>query len=954
MDYKHSETEDKWRKHWEEHKTYKVENNSEKPKFYVLDMFPYPSGAGLHVGHPLGYIASDIYARYKTLKGFNVLHPMGFDAFGLPAEEYALQTGIHPATSTQQNMLGYKEQLGTLGFSFDWSREICTCVPDYYKWTQWIFTELFAHYYDLTQDKSVSIESLKEEFSKNGNLQVQASHTHLEEFSAAEWSAYSAKEQEDVLTNYRLAYRKVGYVNWCEELGTVLANDQVKDGLSERGGHPVEQKAMTQWYLRITAYAERLLNDLDTLNWSDALKTIQSNWIGRSEGASLFFDVDGSNEKIEVFTTRPDTIFGATYMVLAPKHELVAQLTNEKNKSTVADYIKHVGSKSELERMSNKEVTGVPLGSYAINPFTQKKVPIWIAEYVLKDYGTGAIMAVPSDDERDNAFALKFGLEIIPVVDKSDFPDAGMSDKLGKMMNSEFLNGLSVKEAIALMLKKVEERKIGSRRINYKLRDANFSRQRYWGEPFPIVYNADDIPEALPLDKLPLVLPDTDDFKPGKGGESPLSRLKDWANLENGYSRETDVMPAVAGSSWYYLRYMDPQNDGSFASSEAIEYWQDVDLYVGGAEHAVAHLMYARFWHKFLHDKGLVPTIEPFKKLINQGMIQGVIEFLYMLREKENGESVFHCAGIADQHPENDYVKIPIHVDFVNDYGSKKSYLDKIGIDKFIAWRPAYKNALFICTKGNYQSGVFTPNSNDAESHLLTHSEVGKMSKSKFNVINPDQVVNDYGADCFRMYEMFLGPIEQSKPWDIQGIEGVSKFVKKYWRLFHNEENAFTISEEKANEEELKILHETIKKVQSDIEKFSFNTAVSQFMICANTLKKLNCNKREVLYPLNILLAPFAPYITEEIHSKFGHKESVHHSAYPVHDEKYLTASTITIPLCVNGKKRSELIVSPNMSKDEMETAAKNDAQIIKWTEGKEIVKVIIIPGKMVNIVVKA
>ncbi len=954
MEYKHIETEEKWRKHWEESKLYKIENNSDKPKYYVLDMFPYPSGAGLHVGHPLGYIASDIYARFKRLKGFNVLHPIGFDAFGLPAEEYALQTGIHPAVSTEQNMLRYKEQLNKLGFSFDWSREVCTCKPDYYKWTQWIFTQLFAHYYDNTANKALPISELISEFSKNGNTKVNAANEHPDEFTAAEWNAYSAKEQDAVLTNYRLAFRKIGYVNWCEELGTVLANDQVKDGVSERGGHPVEQKAMTQWYLRITAYAERLLNDLDTLDWSDALKAIQRNWIGRSEGASMSFAVADSDEHIEIFTTRPDTIFGATYMVLAPKHPLVEKLTHPDNKEAVETYVDYVSSKSELERMSNKEVTGTALGSFAINPFTQKKVPIWIAEYVLKDYGTGAIMAVPSDDERDNAFALKFGLEIIPVVDKSEFPDAGMSDKLGKMINSEFLNGLSVKEAIATMLQKMEELNLGKRRINYKLRDANFSRQRYWGEPFPVVYNEEDIPETLSLEQLPLALPDTDDFKPGQGGEAPLSRLKDWVELENNYSRETDVMPAVAGSSWYYLRYMDPNNPDEFAKKENIDYWQDVDLYVGGAEHAVAHLMYARFWHKFLFDKDLVPTTEPFKKLINQGMIQGVIEFLYMLKEKENGESVFHCAGIAKLNDGVEYVKIPIHVDYVTDYGSKDSYINKKGIDNFIAWRPAYKNAKFVCSKGTYQSGKFTPIADATESHFLTLSEVGKMSKSKFNVINPDHVVEEYGADCFRMYEMFLGPIEQSKPWDIQGIEGVSKFVKKYWRLFHNDDNSFNVSEEAVNEDELKVLHESIKKINADIEKFSFNTAVSQFMICVNKLRKLNCNKREILSPLNILLAPFAPYITEEIHAKLGHDDSVHTNTYPQHEEKYLTSSSIAVPLCVNGKKRSELSVSPDMSKEDLEAAAKEDAQIIKWTEGKEIVKVIVIPGKMVNVVVKA
>ncbi len=947
MDYTPGNIEQKWRDHWKAEGTYKVSNDSDKPKYYVLDMFPYPSGAGLHVGHPLGYIASDIYARYKRLQGFNVLHPMGFDAFGLPAEEYALQTGIHPATSTHENMERYREQLSALGFSFDWDREVYTCDPNYYKWTQWIFAELFEHYYDQAAKKAMPIAELAKRFAAEGNLKVKAANSYKGKFTADEWNAMDKVAQADTLMEYRLAYRKIGYVNWCEELGTVLANDQVKDGVSERGGYPVVQKAMKQWYLRITAYADRLLYDLDEIDWSDSLKTIQSNWIGRSEGASLFFEVEGTNEKIEVFTTRPDTTFGATYMVLAPEHDLVAKFTTDEQKQAVADYIAYVKAKSEVERQQEKEVTGAFIGAYAINPFTKTRIPIWIGEYVLKDYGTGAIMAVPSDDERDNRFATKFGLEIIDVVDKSKYPDATLSDKLGIIKNSGFLNGMEVPEAITAACKKAEEMGIGEMHINYKLRDANFGRQRYWGEPFPVMYDADGLAHVLKVEDLPLELPKTDDFKPAKGGRSPLARMEDWTNLPNGMTRETDVMPAVAGSSWYFLRYMDPNNSEAFASQKAINYWQDVDLYVGGSEHAVAHLMYARFWHKFLHDKGLVPTNEPFKKLVNQGMIQGVIEFIFLDKNSPQDARRFVSADIAAQEPDSDFAKIPVHVDFVSNYGSPKSFLSKEGIEQFIEWRPAYKTAIFETVDGTYQHGQAVD-----KFEMLTLSEVGKMSKSKFNVINPDAVISRYGTDCFRMYEMFLGPIEQSKPWDTKGIDGVSKFLKRYWGLFFDKNGDWSVSDEAPTKDELKILHTAIKKVNDDIERFSFNTCVSGFMVCTNDLRKWRCNKRAILKELTILLAPFAPHVTEEIWKRLGESGSVHHATYPTFDESHLKEDSIEYPISINGKKRGVAEFSSDASRDDIMAAAKNLEIVKKWSEGKQIRKIIVVPGRMVNVVV--
>lgn len=942
------EIEKKWNANWEQNGTYHVEIDENKEKFYVLDMFPYPSGAGLHVGHPLGYIASDIFTRYKRMKGFNVLHPMGFDAFGLPAEEYALQTGIHPAVSTEQNIQRYCEQMKLLGFSFDWRRLVKTCDPKYYKWTQWIFTQLFEHYYDLEADKALPIHELVAHLEKNGNEGVRAYSEQVENFSAQSWKSYSLKEKEEQLMNYRLAYRKVGYVNWCEALGTVLANDQVKDGLSERGGYPVEQKAMTQWYLRITAYAERLLNDLLQLEWSDALKTMQTNWIGRSEGATIFFNISDSDKKLEIYTTRPDTIFGATFMVLAPEHAIVKDITSPLQLDKIDEYITYVKSRSEVERMAEKKVTGCFTGAYAIHPFTKTEIPIWISEYVLIDYGTGAIMAVPSDDERDETFAKKFDIPILPVVDKREYPGASHHDKVGKLINSDFLNGLEVKAAITKTCERIEEMQIGHAKVNYRLRDSNFSRQRYWGEPFPITYDSENIASIVQLENLPVELPHTQNFKPGKAGQSPLMKIPEWVNPSLGLTRETDTMPAVAGSSWYYLRYMDPQNAGAMASSESIEYWKDVDLYVGGSEHAVAHLMYARFWHKFLFDLNLVPTTEPFKKLINQGMIQGVIELLYLQKEKLNGLNRFASLEVAQNEPDSEWVKIPVHIDMVSDYGLETSYLTKQGILKFLNWIPEFKgNSIFETNQGRWKGDELPENI-----RFVTASEVGKMSKSKYNVINPDDIIERYGADCFRMYEMFLGPIEQSKPWDMKGIDGVSKFLKKYISLFYREDGQFSISADKPVAEELKVLHKAIKKVSEDIERFSFNTCISAFMVCTNDLKKLGCRKQAILEPLNRLLASFAPYTCEEINSEIDSSRSVHLSDFPVYEEKYLIQDSFEYPICFNGKKRGLKSFPTDMASKDMEANIKELEVYKKWTEGLSVRKIIIVPKRMVNVVV--
>ncbi len=952
MDFIPSDIEKKWKQFWKDHAVNKVDNNSTKEKFYVLDMFPYPSGSGLHVGHPLGYIASDIYSRFKKMQGFNVLHPMGFDAFGLPAEQYAIQTGVHPADSTAKNLEMYKNQLNNIGFNYDWSRSVNTSDPSFYKWTQSIFLKLYDAYYDLSEDKAKHIDGLKQHLELHGTEQLEAFCGEEQAISSSDWKGLSPKEQEDFIMNYRLAFRKISYVNWCEELGTVLANDEVKDGFSERGGFPVEKKAMMQWSLRITAYADRLLNSLDNLEWSEALKAMQRNWIGKSEGAQIFFPIDQHQEALEVFTTRPDTIFGATFMVIAPELDIVQSITTAAQKEEVQSYIEYVSNKSEKDRMASaKEVTGAFTGAYALHPFSGKKLPIWISEYVLKDYGSGAIMAVPSDDDRDQLFAEKMGLEIIPVVDKSMHEGASSSDKKGVLINSDFLNGLEVKEAIKKAIDAVEEKGIGTRKINFKLRDANYSRQRYWGEPFPISYDDQGLIHPAKAEDLPLELPALDNFKPTAGGKSPLARLDNWVQHE-GLTRETDTMPGFAGSSWYFLRYMDPNNQEAFASKEALEYWQDVDLYVGGTEHAVGHLMYSRFWHKFLYDLGLVPTNEPFKRLINQGMIQGVIESLYMLKEKENGIAHFISADLTDQYQEDDYVKISVYIEYIKEYGSNDSYMDQACIDQFLAWRSEFKEAKFSCKTGSYQQGNFDNGATAENFRMLTKSEVGKMSKRYFNVINPDDVVAKYGADCFRMYEMFLGPVEQSKPWDTNGIDGVSKFLRRLWSLYHSVDNNWSIDEQAASKAELKILHKTIKKVTEDIKNFGFNTCVSSFMVAVNELKKLQCSKREILEPLCLLIAPFAPFISEELWEKLGHQTSVHQASYPIFDASKLVEDEVTYPICFNGKKRLEATFASSASREDiMELVLQVDG-IDKYLEGKTPKKIIVVPGRMINLVV--
>ncbi len=920
MDYNFIDIENKWQKYWKEHKTYRVDINKSKPKYYVLDMFPYPSGAGLHVGHPLGYIASDIYSRYKRLSGFNVLHPMGYDAFGLPAEQYAIQTGQHPAITTDNNIKRYREQLDKIGFSFDWSREVRTSEPDYYKWTQWAFIQMFKHWYNNKTKKAEPIEKLIEEFAANGNKNIDAATSQTETFSAAQWNALNEVQQREILLNYRLAYRANTKVNWCPELGTVLANDEVKDGVSLRGEFTVYQKDMEQWSLRITAYAERLLTGLDTVNWTDSLKEMQRNWIGKSQGAQVFFDVEKQDFKIEVFTTRPDTIYGATYMVLAPESEYVTQLTTLEQKTEVEAYIQRSQKRTERERMAEvKNITGVFTGSYAINPFTNKEIPIWIADYVLAGYGTGAIMAVPAHDSRDYAFAKHFNLPIIQVVSGGDISEESYDAKEGKMMNSELINGLDVKEAINKTITIIEERKIGTRQINYRLRDAIFSRQRYWGEPFPI-YFKDGVPYPVAEKDLPLELPKIDTYKPTEDGDPPLGRAIDW-KTEDGYNYELSTMPGFAGSSAYYLRYMDPKNSEALVSKEANGYWQDVDLYVGGTEHAVGHLMYSRFWNKFLFDLGYIVKNEPFKKLINQGMIQGRSNFVYRVK----GTNQYVSYGLKAEY---DVIELHVDVNIVHN--------DILDTEAFKNWSPDYKDAEFILEEGKYKCGW----------------AVEKMSKSMYNVVNPDSIIEQYGADTLRLYEMFLGPIEQAKPWDTNGIEGVHKFLRKYWKLFHDNNSELNISDEKASNAELKVLHKTIKKVTDDIERFSFNTSVSAFMICVNELSSLKCNKREILEPLTVLLAPFAPHITEELWQALGYQETVNHAKFPIFEEKYLKEDSITYPVAFNGKRRYEIQVAADASNQEIEKLALEHETAAKWMDGKTPKKVIVVPKRMVNIVI--
>ena len=1069
MGYEFGKIESKWQKFWKENKTFKAYNNSEKPKYYVLDMFPYPSGAGLHVGHPLGYIASDIYARYKRHKGFNVLHPMGYDAYGLPAEQYAIQTGTHPEITTNKNIEKYRQQLDHIGFSYDWDREVRTSDPHYYKWTQWTFIQLFNSWYNNDKQKAENIELLIAVFEKNGNAGINAASEEVEIFTAAEWNSWDEVEQQQMLMHYRLAYLSDTMVNWCPELGTVLANDEVKDGFSERGGYPVEKKLMKQWSLRITAYGQRLLDGLDNIDWSENVKEIQRNWIGRSEGASVVFrlsptlstvegaghgyqnadkkiwpllkessreqrhdpteaeeyvwqrirakklgykirrqhavdtfitdficlskqtviEIDGGiheekdqkeydeyrtnrleelgftvirfsnkevfenidkvvlsiknyldkkettpspqgegwGEAIEVFTTRPDTLFGATFMVLAPEHELIQKITTADHKDEVEKYVSWAKNRSERERMTEvKSVTGVFTGAYGINPLNGEEIQIWTADYVLAGYGTGAIMAVPGHDSRDFAFARFFGLPIIQVVTKEgEEPtdpqtwEDSYDSKEGLMINSGFINGMPVKQAIRSTIDKLEEKGIGFGKINFRLRDAIFSRQRYWGEPFPMYYK-NGMPYPLDESELPLKLPPVDKYLPTESGEPPLARAENWKTKE-GYPLETNTMPGFAGSSGYYLRYMDPTNDKQYFSKEANEYWQDIDLYLGGDEHATGHLIYSRFWNKFLFDLGMVCKDEPYKKLINQGKIQGRSSFVYRVK----GANQFVSFGLRKQ-----YQTQALHVDINMVDG------DVLDTEAFKSWRPEFADAEFILEDGKYNCG----------------HEVEKMSKSKLNTQSPDDLIHKYGADTLRLYEMFLGPIEQHKPWDTKGIEGVFRFLNKLWRLYFNQDDQLHVSDEKATDEELKVIHKTIKKITSDIQRFSFNTGVSAFMICVNELSELNCHKREILEPLVILLAPYAPHISEELWQSLGHNEGVSHVPFPLHDEKYLVENTFSYPVSFNGKMRFKLELPAEMSVPEIEKAVIAAEEAQKWTDGKTVRKIIVVPKRIINIVV--
>lgn len=921
MDYNFRDIEKKWQTEWAAKKTFKAVENPEKPKYYVLDMFPYPSGAGLHVGHPLGYISSDIFSRYKRLKGFNVLHPMGYDAFGLPAEQYAIQTGQHPEVTTSKNIARYREQLDRIGFSYDWSREVRTCDPGFYKWTQWAFLKMFDSYYCNSRGSARPISELISKFAESGTEGLNVACGNELKFTAEQWNSWSEKERSKVLMNYRIAYQGETAVNWCPKLGTVLANDEVKEGLSVRGGFPVEQKKMTQWQLRVSAYAERLLEGLDRVDWTDSLKEMQRNWIGRSYGTEVGFKVlTGEKETmVTIFTTRVDTIFGVTFMVLAPESDLAKELVTPEQKVQVEEYIAYVKKKTERERIAEtKTVTGVFSGSYGVNPLTGEKVPVWISEYVLAGYGTGAIMAVPAHDSRDYAFAKKFGLPIIPIIEGCDVSEASFDAKAGKMCNSGFLDGMDVKEAISAAMDYVEAKGLGRRKVNYRLRDAIFSRQRYWGEPFPIYYK-DGIPTALPMDKLPLTLPEIDEFKPTETGEPPLARAKDWTY--GGWPLETSTMPGFAGSSAYYLRYMDASNDEALVSRDADEYWRNVDLYIGGTEHATGHLIYSRFWNKFLYDLGYVCEDEPFKKLINQGMIQGRSNFVYRVV----GTNKFVSLGLK-----SGYETTEIHVD-VNIVHN-----DKLDLEAFKAWRPEYADAEFILENGEYVCGY----------------AIEKMSKSMFNVVNPDDICNSYGADTLRLYEMFLGPIEQSKPWDTKGIDGVNRFLKKFWRLFWDGDK-FMVTDEKPSSEELKTLHKLIGKEQADIESFSFNTTISAFMIAVNDLSDRKCSKRGILEPLVVLLSPFAPHISEELWHELGHESSVSDASFPEYVEAYTIENNAVYAVSFNGKTRFTAQLPKSLDASGVEAAIRAMPQTAKYTDGKNIVKVIVVPGKIVNIVVK-
>jgi leucyl-tRNA synthetase len=968
MEYNFRAIEKKWQENWVGSHAYRVSNNSQKPKCYVLDMFPYPSGAGLHVGHPLGYIASDIYARYKRLKGFNVLHPMGWDAFGLPAEQYALETGQHPAVTTAQNIDAFRKQLDNIGFCFDWEREVKTSEPEYYKWTQWIFLQLFDSWFDRSAQKARRIAELTAIFEKEGNATHECPGDRSITFSAAEWKSYDEARQREILMHYRLAFLAYAEVNWCAELGTVLANDEVVNGVSERGGFPVVKKKMRQWFLRITEYANRLLEGLETVNYSDAMKEMQRNWIGKSQGAEISFKFAGSDESLTVYTTRPDTIFGVDFMVVAPEHELVAKITTADNKAAVDKYLDYVQSRSERERMAEvKSITGCFTGAYVLNPFNGKQIPVWISEYVLAGYGTGAIMAVPCGDQRDFNFAKHFNIPVTNIIGDAFNGEDANPTKDAILQHSDFLDGVPMKKAMDIVIDKIEAMGIGKRQINFKMRDAGFSRQRYWGEPFPIVYK-NGIPYAVDEKDLPVKLPHVDTYKPGEDGEGPLANITDWVNIDADTRRETNTMPGYAGSSWYFLRYQDPGNKTEFASRAATDYWNQVDVYIGGTEHAVGHLLYSRLWTKVLFDLGYLGFDEPYKKLINQGMIQGSSRFVKRLRfvhsehkiiaddiepiSLPDNKQVFISDGIDTS--DVTYVKNLIraqdpaladHLDSMHVNAVLISYIhmdvnlvdgNVLDIEAAKKWKADFANSIFLL-----ENGQFT-----------CKSEVEKMSKSKYNTVNPNILVDKYGADTFRMYEMFLGPVEQSKPWDTKGIEGVHRFLKKLWRLFADEQKGLIVTEGEATPEELKILHKTIQKIDADTENFSYNTAVSQFMICVNELSTLKCSKHSVLEQVLILLTPYAPHISEELWHQLGHTTSILDAPYPVFEEKYVKESTFTYPIAVNGKTRSEMSFPLDADNAAIEQAVMANEVVQKWIEGKPVKKLVIVKGRMINIVV--
>lgn len=971
--------EDKWRKAWEEKSVYRVSNDSSKPKYYVLDMFPYPSGAGLHVGHPLGYIASDIVARFKRIKGFNVLHPMGFDAFGLPAEQYAIEHGVHPAKSTQDNIQNFKRQLGQVGFSYDWSREVQTCDPEYYRWTQWIFLQIFDSWFNRSKQKAERISELVKIFEKEGNVShaVANGKFKIQNFSASEWKDYSEKQQQEILMEYRLAYLAYTDVNWCEGLGTVLANDEVINGVSYRGGFPVVKRQMRQWSLRITEYADRLLKGLEEIDFSESMKEIQRNWIGKSVGAELKFEVRGSKSEVRVFTTRPDTIFGVDFMVLAPEHDLVKQITTREQREEIEKYLKYVESRSEVERMAEvKKITGAFTGAYAVNPFDGKQIPVWISEYVLAGYGTGAIMAVPCGDERDHKFAKHFNIPITNIIGAHYNGNEANPTKEAILENSGFLNGMVMRNAIDVAIAEIEKRGIGKRQVNYKMRDAGWSRQRYWGEPFPVVFK-DDMPYAMNESELPLELPASNNFKPSGNGEGPLANLTDWINFAPNQKRDSNTMPTHAGAAWYFLRYMDPYNKNAFADKKALDYWNQVDVYIGGSEHAVAHLLYARLWTKVLHDLGYLNFDEPFKKLINQGKITGDTRFVYRLSYSISGltteqlRPLFLSSSIRERFLKGLLENERMMLDLILDENkiSRSEPLQQItrrpdslneglridislvdglvlNVEALKKWKVDFADGIFLLED---DQGRITLD--PQRGRYICGSAIEKMSKSYYNVVNPDEIINNYGADTLRMYEMFLGPLEASKPWSTQGIDGVFKFLRRVWNLFHDAQGNFHVSNAEPTREEFKVLHKLIKKVEFDIENYSFNTSVSEFMICANELSSMKCNKRAILEPLAIVLSPFAPHITEELWEKLGHQDSILNATYPIFKEEYLKENSFEYPISINGKVRAKMNFALEMPKEDIEKLVLASETVQKWTEGQPPKKVIVVQGRIVNVV---